>query len=122
MWTYYNPNPRGIRVGDCSIRAVSRALDQDWTETYINICLEGILQADMPSSNAVWGEYLRSHGFSKGIEGEHTTVKRFCEKHNNGIYVCALSGHVVTVVDGDFFDTWDSSDETVIYYWKKEED
>jgi len=31
---YYNPNPRSIRVGDCSVKALSYALNQNWEETY----------------------------------------------------------------------------------------
>jgi hypothetical protein len=53
MWIYYNPNPRGARVGDCSVRAVSKATEQEWTDAYISICIEGIMQADMPSSKAL---------------------------------------------------------------------
>ena len=29
-WIEYNPNPRRNRVGDCAIRAVAKATDQDW--------------------------------------------------------------------------------------------
>lgn len=120
MWQMYNPNPKGARVGDCSVRAISKAVDQDWIETYIGICVMGLAKADMPSSNAVWGEYLRERGFSKMIPEPGTTLKEFCIKYPNGIYVAALNGHVVTICDGDYFDTWDSGDETVLYGWRKE--
>ncbi len=29
-WRVYNPPPIGSRVGACAIRAVSKALNQDW--------------------------------------------------------------------------------------------
>ena len=29
MWIEYNPNPTGKQVGDCSIRAIAKALDVD---------------------------------------------------------------------------------------------
>lgn len=29
MWKYYNPNPVGKKTGDCSVRAVAKALDVD---------------------------------------------------------------------------------------------
>lgn len=38
-----------------------------------------------------------------------------------GTYILALSGHVVTVVDGDWYDTWDSGGEIPIYYWVRED-
>lgn len=31
----------------------------------------------------------------------------------------ALPSHVVTVIDGDWLDTWDSGGETPLYYWEK---
>ena len=58
MYHYYNPNPEGRNVGDCSVRAVSKALCQDWDTTYWGLALEGALLRDMPSANAVWGAYL----------------------------------------------------------------
>lgn len=35
MFTEYNPNPAGRRVGDCAVRAVAKALDTDWETAYI---------------------------------------------------------------------------------------
>ena len=37
MWVFYNPNPKGARVGDCAIRAVSKALNLTWEEAYFLI-------------------------------------------------------------------------------------
>ena len=28
MWTYYNPNPIAVRVGDCAVRAVAKAIER----------------------------------------------------------------------------------------------
>lgn len=55
MWTHYNPNPAGRNVGDCTVRALSKALNQDWYTTYLGLCVEGGLMGDMPSANATWG-------------------------------------------------------------------
>ena len=49
------------------------------------------------------------------------SVRRFAEEHPKGRYLLALDGHVVAVVDGHYFDTWDSGDEVPVYYWYKEE-
>ena len=48
------------------------------------------------------------------------TVKQFCKDHPYGKYLLALDGHVVAVIDGDYYDTWDSGNEVPIYFWKKE--
>ena len=122
----YNPNPVGLKVGDCVVRALSKALGQDWGQTYIDLCVEGCLRCDMPSANAVWGAYLRRKGFAREIIPNTCpdcyTVDDFCADHPNGTYILALDGHVVSVVDGQYFDTWQSGREVPIYYWHRKED
>ena len=34
MFIYYNANPRGRRVNDCTVRAISLATKSSWDETY----------------------------------------------------------------------------------------
>lgn len=79
---------------------------------------------DMPSSNAVWGEYLKRNGFTRHIIPDTCpscyTVGAFCEDHPYGAYMLATGTHVVAVIDGNYIDTWDSGNEIPIYYWKKE--
>ena len=122
----YNPNPVGLKVGDCVVRALSKALGQKWEQTYIDLCVEGCLRCDMPSANAVWGAYLRRKGFERDIVPNSCpdcyTVEDFCVDHPNGTYILALDGHVVSVVDGQYFDTWQSGREVPIYYWHRKED
>lgn len=123
MWVYYNPNPYGERVGDCSVRAVSKALDLDWDKAYTGIALTGFVMKDMPSSNAVWGSYIRSKGFVRrqipDVYPDRYTAERFCADHPQGAFVLVFSGHVATVKDGNLFDTWDSSAELPLYYYEK---
>lgn len=118
-YVQYNANPKARRVGDCVIRAISRALGQDWATTYAGICLKGFEMCDMPSANYVWGEYLKDHGFHRELVPDGLTVGEFAERYPYGIYVLAISGHVVCVKDGRWYDTWDSRDEVPIYAWSK---
>lgn len=124
-WIMCNPNPHNNRTGDCTVRAISIALNQDWEETYMSLCLEGLLMAGMPSADFVWGSYLRKHGFKRKIldceDGLCKTVKEFCEEHPQGVYLLCPNSHVICVINGDFYDTWNSEDEIVTYYWIKKE-
>ena len=117
----YNPNPLEKNVGDCTVRALSKALGQDWEKTYAGLALEGFLRGDMPSGNAVWGAYLRRHGYRRELAPEDVTVAEFADAHPNGSYILALSGHVVCVQDNTLYDTWPSGNEVVLYYWEKRE-
>ena len=124
-YVQYNPNSLGKRVGDCVIRAVSKATGQTWEETYTGICLKGFEMANMPSSDAVWGAYLRSKGFHRYAVpdnyGEDYTVETFSRDHPEGTYILAIGGHVVCVVNGDYCDSWDSGQERPVYYWAKKQ-
>ena len=55
----HNENPQSRRVGDCVVRAISTALGQQWDKTFLDLCVQGIMYCDMPSSNAIWGSYLK---------------------------------------------------------------
>ena len=124
MWIYYNPNPAGIRVGDCSVRAVAKAFGDKWDKAFARIALEGFIMCDMPSSDAVWGNVLRRNGFvRKAIPNtcpDCYTAEDFCNDHPEGTYVLAFGGHVACVESGNLFDSWDSSREIPIYYYQKE--
>ena len=126
MWIKWNPNPTDRSVGDCSVRAVSRALDIDWETAYAMIVANGFQMADMPSSNAVWGSVLRQHGFyRKGIEDrcpDCYTAADFAMDHPMGVYVLGFGNHVATVRDGNIYDSWDSSNEIPQYYWYRKDD
>ena len=124
MFIKYNPNPKGDRVGDCTVRAISKLLEQDWDRTYIDLCVQGYAMKDMPSSNSVWGEYLINRGYTRKVIQNTCpdcyTIKDFCNEHKQGAFLLCTGTHVVTVIDGNYFDTWDSGDEVPMFYFRKE--
>ena len=123
MWRKYQPNPQGKTVGDCSVRAISSALGVNWYTAYDLLCAEGRVQNDMPNANVVWGNVLRLHGFDRYILPNSCpdcyTAEDFARDHAKGTYVLAFGGHVATVIDGVILDTWNSSNEIPIYYFKR---
>lgn len=125
MWIEYNPNPVAATVGDCSVRALTKALDISWEDAYTQLCASGYLMCDMPSSDIVWGAVLRKNGFTRTLIPNTCpdcyTVEDFCKDHPTGTYVLKSENHVATVVSGNLFDTWNSLNKTVFYAWSKEE-
>ncbi len=125
MFIFYNPNPSGALVGDCTIRAITKLEDISWDKAYAGVTTKGFELHDMPSANAVWGAYLKSKGFQRYIIPNTCpdcyTVAQFAEEHPFGKYLLATGSHVVTVEDGNYFDAWDSGMEIPIYFWTKEE-
>ena len=121
---YLNVNPDKILVPDCTVRAITVLTGKTWEEVYDGICAEGKLMHNMPSSNAVWSQYLRKLGYIRTPLPDTCpycyTVDEFCHDHPKGKYLLALYEHVVAVVDGYYYDTWDSGNMTVLYFWEKE--
>ena len=123
MWIEYLNNPTGRRVGDCAVRAVSVALGIDWETAYALIAANGYRMGDMPSSDSVWGAVLRQNGFYKKTIPDTCpdcyTAADFCRDNPQGVFVLGFGGHVATVIDGNLFDSWDSSNEVPVYVWYK---
>lgn len=118
-WIPYNPNPLEKRVGDCAIRACCKATNCTWDEVFDHLVEIAYRQKDVLSANKVWGEYLRNNGYERMEPDFPMDVYKFCCNFTRGTYVLGLDGHVVTVKDGFFYDTWDSSEKNVIYYWER---
>ena len=125
MYIRYNPNPTGRNVGDCAVRAVSKALNTDWETAYLMIARNGFNMGDMPSADSVWGSLLRQNGFyRKAIPNrcpDCYTAEDFCADNPEGTFVLGFGGHVATVVDGDLYDSWNSSKEIPVYVWFRKE-
>ena len=124
MFIRTNPNPASNLVGDCVIRAISILTNESWEDVYIDITEKGMEMYDMPSSNAVWGAYLHDLGYKRRVIPDTCpacySIIQFCEDYPYGKFLLATGTHVVTVIDGDYYDTWDSGDEVPIYYFTKE--
>ena len=126
MYIRYNPNPTGRNVGDCSVRAVAKALKIDWETAYLLIARNGYNMGDMPSADSVWGSVLRQNGFyRKAIPNscpDCYTAHDFCLDNPIGTFVLGFGGHVATVVNGDLYDSWNSSNEIPVYVWYRKDE
>lgn len=120
MWIKYNPNPCGKMVGDCVIRGLCKVLDKTWDKVYAELCFDGLISCDMPSSNSVWGNYLIKNGFiQKAVDIQ--PVRALCKSLPNGTYLLCTGSHVVAMIDGDYYDAWDSGNELINYLYVKGE-
>lgn len=78
---------------------------------------------DMPSANVVWMEALSDLGFRRyNLPNKCPncyTIVEFCRDHPQGFYVLGTGTHVVAVIDGKYYDSWDSGFETPSIVMKK---
>ena len=125
-WTMYNPNPDKRGKDDCAVRAIAKALETDWESAYLILTAKGYQMKDLPNANPVWGAALRERGYRRQSIPDYCpdcySAEEFAEDHPAGTWVLGFGNHVATVVDGQIFDSWDSSAEIPQYYWTKEEE
>ena len=125
MWVKENIIPISARVGDCAVRAIAKALNVDWEKAYVMLAVNGFIMADIMNANNVIASVLRQNGFDrKTIDNtcpDCFSVKDFCKENPKGTFVLGTGTHVVTVVDGDYYDVWDSGDEIPAYYFNRKE-
>ena len=124
MFSELNINPLRKNTGDCVVRAIGTVTDRDWDDTYLDLTVKGFDMKEMPSMNSVWGAYLRDMGFSRHIIPDTCpdcyTVEEFTKDHPRGRYILGTGTHVIAVIDGNYYDTWESGEEIPIYYFEKE--
>lgn len=114
MFKYYNANPRGRRVNDCTVRAVSLATGLSWDEAYVELSKFAQAQAIMPDDVIYINEYLERH-FDKvcGCRGKNISVEEFVEKHPYGTFLITMNGHITCCIDGCIYDTFNPGNRMV---------
>lgn len=129
----YNANTRGTRTGDCTARAISLAFGIDYQQA--RKALNDSAKAHNLANKRPFWEYnshsncievIRNLG-GGGLNGnvERIPVGEFADNHSTGTYIiwCSKTGlsnvgnHLVTIIDGKIYDSWDSRGYMVKGYW-----
>ena len=126
-WVTYNANTRGTRTGDCTARAISLAFNKDYTATRK-------LLNDSAKTHYDWNYNTHDNcikvirelgGGDLTANTEKVSVDYFADTHISGTYIvwCSENGvsnkgnHLVTIIDGTVYDSWDSRKYFVKGYW-----
>lgn len=125
-YVYMNLNPLSKHTGDSTIRAIAYATNQRWSDVYIELCSRGFQKNEMPSSDNIWGDYLKELGYTRHVIDSCCTVEDFCREHSDGKFILYIpcsnerTGYVVAVNRGNIYDTWNCLQEIPLVYWEKE--
>ena len=126
---YYQPNDKDLmdKYGDCTIRALSKALNCTWLEAFdltIPICRREQVTNIFNAPSVVARKFLAELGFTytgisnkKGVK--RPTVDSFAKEHPTGTYILNVANHEVACVDGKYYDTWDSGNKSLYGYYEK---
>ena len=125
-YKYYQPNSKDLKdkYGDCVIRALTKALSMEWLQVFDEIQpISRELQVPF-NCRPCYEKYIENKGFKYyGVSNKkgtkRPTVEIFAKEHKVGTYILRVAHHLVTVVDGVYYDTWDSGKRCLYGYWKK---
>ena len=116
MYCFYNANPLGRRVNDCTVRAISLATKEDWDKTYRELSEYAQKLATMPDDVIYIDGYL-DRRFQKVYEKnkyqKDMTVEQFARAHPFGVYLITMRGHITCCIDGCIYDTFNPKDRIV---------
>ena len=131
LFEYYQPNEKDHKdkVGDCQIRALCKVLELSWVEAFdltIPICRELQTYTMFDCDYEKTREAMDKLGFCyTGITNKkgttRPTVWKFAKDHPNGRYIVKVAHHIVAVVDGKYYDTWDSGYKSLYGFYTLEE-
>lgn len=119
-----NPHPDGKNVGDCVVRAVTIATEEDYLETrrHLNRIKKELNESSYKNRKFIH-KYAKLNNWEKisfpVVKGEpRMRAGEFASKYPEGTYILNMTGHVAAVSDGFLRDSWDSSNKMVYNAWK----
>lgn len=136
-----NLNPKGIKAGDCVIRAIALATDQTWDKVYTDLCEMGLKMKRMPNDKQIYEKYLEQLGWTKHKQPRAYNYEQgYCSgmsKYtvNELIYkldgdkligggcphiIVSVANHLTCLEDNhgyQIMDTWDCGYKCVGNYW-----
>ena len=113
MYTYYNAHPKGLLVGDCVKRAISKAANMDYMEVQRELNrYKKVTGASSYNTDYNPHKYVENvlHGVKMSFPAKagkkRMTPEQFCKDYPKGNYILNMAGHWTCVVDGVIYDTW----------------
>lgn len=120
-----NVNPHNNNVGDCVVRAIAMAEGKSWDDIFLDLMAKGFLEKRMIEGNEVWGSYLEEIGYRRYNIPDTCPacyrVSDFVRDNPRGTFVLGTGTHAIAVIDGNYFDTFDSGSRVPLVCWKKGE-
>lgn len=142
--TKHNENPKGLKAGDCVVRAIALATGQPWDKVFTDLCEIALKKKRMPNEKQVYETYLEKLGWEKHSQprstiyenGHKDTYKKYTVdefitdlnfmnniKREHDVYIITVAHHMTCVkyqgIDFDIYDIWDCSNKTIRNYWTK---
>ncbi|MBQ7257800.1 MAG: hypothetical protein IJS60_08920 [Abditibacteriota bacterium] len=119
QYVYYQPNKHATT--DCAIRALTKALDMPWKQTFLETIPHCLELQEVPNSKVIIDKVLTENGWKwQGIKVKSGNMRPTIGSWNKkGEYVFRLASHVAYVKDLKLYDIWDCRNKAIYGYWYK---
>ena len=120
----YNPNPNNNKkANDCTIRAYCAAEKLEWDDAYDIACKCGKNLGYMPNDSVTVKHICEEEfGYTRkklAKDERGMTVNEFAIKHPEGTFFVEVAKHLVAVIDGNYYDSWDSGKKKIRGFYSK---
>lgn len=116
MFKYYNRNPHNEKLPDCVCRAISLATDTDYHDIQRLLFENGGINECDELCVDCYSIILCEIGY-KIYNGRGATVEEIAEHYPNSKLLLRLDGHLTCCINGNCYDIWDCTNESVDVYW-----
>lgn len=115
MFSYYNANPYGRLVNDCTVRAISLATGESWNDTYKELSDFARMQGSMFDDVMYIDSYLdiKFDKFYQRNNKRKLAVRQFTQEYPIGTFLITMRGHITCCIDGTIYDTFYPGDRLV---------
>ena len=120
MYRYYNANPLGRKVNDCTVRAIALATNESWDSTY-NYLSDYAQQEAVMMDNVIYIDKFLDKNFEKiytNAKGYNMTVDDVSKRWYKGTYLITMKNHITCCIDGVIYNTFNPSDRLVWEVYK----
>ena len=117
---YLNVNPDNQKESDCVTRAISLASGLPYSVIRKKLYHTSKL-LDCEKLCVCCYRHLLDEVFKfRRLNCDNMTVNDFANKHNSGIFLLRMNGHITCLIDGIIYDIWDCREEVVTDAWRVE--
>ncbi|MBR5223795.1 MAG: hypothetical protein IKV81_06505 [Clostridia bacterium] len=116
-FVFYNRNPDGERESDCVTRAISFALDKDYSSIRKKLHHSARLNGCDKLCVCCYRLLLESVFGLQAINCRNMTINDFATLNPMGTYILRIDGHLTCLKNGTVYDIWDCRNEEVTDAW-----
>lgn len=125
---YFQPNQLDLKdeYGDCTIRALCKVFNESWGKVF-EMLIPIIKEYQLLPNFMFYSKHADIVAKSLGLERNKISVKKgskrptvleFTKAHPQGRYIVMVAHHIVAVVDGVYYDTWDCGNKPMFSYFE----